>query len=114
MRFDDKIVLITEGGSGLGRECALWWAEAGGTIVVTDVVEKRAVDGADEITGKGGKAAAFTVDVAHESQVAEAGGRTVERFGRLDVMFANAGKVQAGAGALPLDELTAEQFDDVV
>jgi NAD(P)-dependent dehydrogenase (short-subunit alcohol dehydrogenase family) len=114
MRFDDKVIFITGGGCGLGRECALWWAEAGGTIVVTDVVEKRAVDVAAEISGKGGKAVAFTVDVARESQVAAAVDRTVERFGRLDVMFANAGKVQAGAGALTLDELTAEQFDDVV
>ena len=50
MRFDDKVILITGGGSGLGRECALWWAEAGGTIVVTDLIEKRATDVAAEIT----------------------------------------------------------------
>ena len=114
MRFDEKVILITGGGSGLGRECALWWAEAGGTIAVTDLVEQRAVDVAAEINGKGGTAVAHRVDVASEADVAAAVDRTVERFGRLDVMFANAGKVQAGAGALTLDELTAEQFDDVV
>src|SRR5215218_3311934 len=54
VRFDDKVIFITGGGSGLGRECALWWAEAGGTIVVTDIVEKRATDVAAEIGGKGG------------------------------------------------------------
>jgi NAD(P)-dependent dehydrogenase (short-subunit alcohol dehydrogenase family) len=114
MRFDDKVIVITGGGSGLGRECALWWAEAGGTIVVTDLVEKRATDVAAEITGKGGTGIGLKVDVARESEVAAAVDQTVERFGRLDVMFANAGKVQAGAGALTLDELTDEQFDDVV
>jgi NAD(P)-dependent dehydrogenase (short-subunit alcohol dehydrogenase family) len=114
MRFDDKIIFITGGGSGLGRECALWWAEAGGTVVVTDLVEKRAADVAAEINTKGGTAVAIRVDVAREAEVAAAVDRTVDRFGRLDIMFANAGKVQAGAGALTLDELTAEQFDDVV
>ena len=114
MRFDDKVIFITGGGSGLGRECALWWAEAGGTIVVTDIVEKRATDVAAEISGKGGTAIGLRVDVSRESEVAAAVDQTVERFGRLDIMFANAGKVQAGAGALTLDELTDEQFDDVV
>jgi hypothetical protein len=114
VRFDDKVIFITGGGSGLGRECALWWAEAGGTVVVTDLVEKRAADVAAQITGKGGNAISLRVDVSRESEVAEAVDRTVERFGRLDIMFANAGKAQAGAGALTLDELTDEQFDDVV
>jgi NAD(P)-dependent dehydrogenase (short-subunit alcohol dehydrogenase family) len=114
VRFDDKVIFITGGGSGLGRECALWWAEAGGTIVVTDIVEKRATDVAAEISGKGGTAIGLRVDVSRESEVAAAVDQTVERFGRLDIMFANAGKVQAGAGALTLDELTDEQFDDVV
>src|SRR3954453_6772853 len=114
MRFDDKVILITGGGSGLGRECALWWAEVGGIIVVTDVIEKRATDVAAEITGKGGTATGLKVDVPREAEVAAAVAETVARFGRLDIMFANAGKVQAGAGALTLDELTDEQFDDVV
>lgn len=114
MRFDDKVVLITGGGSGLGRECALWWAEAGGTIVVTDLLEKRAQDVAAEITARSGTALGWKVDVTRETEVAAAVDRTVERFGKLDVMFANAGKLQAGAGAIPLEELTEEQYDDVV
>ncbi len=114
MRFDDKVIFITGGGSGLGRECALWWAEAGGIIVVTDVVEKRATDVAAEITAKSGTAIGLKVDVTKEAEVAAAVDQTVERFGRLDIMFANAGKIQAGFGALDLEQLTEEQFDDVV
>jgi len=72
MRFDDKIIFITGGGSGLGRECALRWAEAGGTVVVTDLVEKRAADVAAEINTKGGTAVAIRVDVAREAEVAAA------------------------------------------
>ena len=54
-RFADKVILITGGGSGLGRECALWWAEEGDQIVVTDIAEKRAIDVANQITDAGGK-----------------------------------------------------------
>jgi NAD(P)-dependent dehydrogenase (short-subunit alcohol dehydrogenase family) len=114
MRFDDKVIFITGGGSGLGRECALWWAEAGGTIVVTDLIGKRATDVAAEITGKGGTAIGLKVDVTKEAEVAAGVGQAVERFGRLDIMFANAGKIQAGFGSITLDEMTDEQFDDVV
>jgi NAD(P)-dependent dehydrogenase (short-subunit alcohol dehydrogenase family) len=114
VRFDDKVIFITGGGSGLGRECALWWAEAGATIVVTDIVEKRATDVAAEISAKGGTAIGLKVDVTKESEVAAGVDQAVERFGRLDVMFANAGKIQAGFGSITLDEMTDEQFDDVV
>jgi NAD(P)-dependent dehydrogenase (short-subunit alcohol dehydrogenase family) len=114
MRFDDKIIFITGGGSGLGRECALWWAESGGTIVVTDLIEKRANDVAAEITAKGGTALGIKADVTVEAEIAAAVDQTVERFGRLDIMFANAGKGVAGGGALTLDEFSEEQFDDVV
>ncbi len=114
MRFDAKVILITGGGSGLGRECALWWAEAGGTIVVTDLIEKRATDVAAEITGKGGTAVGVKLDVTKEAEVASGVDQAVERFGKVDVMFANAGKIQAGFGSITLDEMTDEQFDDVV
>jgi NAD(P)-dependent dehydrogenase (short-subunit alcohol dehydrogenase family) len=114
VRFDDKVIFITGGGSGLGRECALWWSEAGGSIVVTDLVEKRAHDVADQITAKGGTAMAIKVDVSKEAEVAAAVDQTIARFGRLDIMFANAGNAPAGMGTMTLDEFSEEQFDDVV
>ena len=114
MRLDDKIIIITGGGSGIGRECALWWAEAGATVVVTDLIEKRAHSVATEITAKAGTSIGFKVDVTKEDEVAAAVDATVEQFGRLDVMFANAGKTNPGQGKLTLDETTEEQFNDVV
>src|SRR5215213_1366113 len=100
MRFDDKVMFITGGGSGLGRECALWWADAGAKVVVTDIVEKRAVDVAAQISTAGGTAIGLKVDVTKEAEVADAVDQTVEKFGQLDVMFANAGNTQAGSDAL--------------
>ncbi len=112
-RFEGKIIFITGAGSGLGRECAFWWAEEGGTIVATDVVEKRAVEVAAQISDKGGTALANKVDVGIESEVAAAVDQAVGQFGRLDIMFANAGKAVEGFGTVPLEEVTEAQWDDV-
>ena len=114
MRLDDKIIIITGGGSGLGRECALWWADAGATVVVTDLIEKRAHAVSEEIAARSGTSLGLKVDVTQEAEVAAAVDETVVRFGRLDVMFANAGRTNPGQGTLTLDETSDEQFDEVV
>jgi NAD(P)-dependent dehydrogenase (short-subunit alcohol dehydrogenase family) len=112
-RFEGKVIVITGGGAGLGRECALWWAEEGGKIVVTDVIEQRAKDVAQEITDKGGQALGRKADVAVEADIEAAVAATVEQYGRLDIMFANAGKPPAGFGATPLEDVTEAEWDDV-
>src|SRR5207253_477939 len=99
-------IVITGGGSGLGRECALWWAEEGGSIVVTDIVQRRASEVAQQITDKGGRAIARRADVAVEADVEAAVQAAVDEWGRLDIMFANAGKPPAGFGATPLEDIT--------
>jgi NAD(P)-dependent dehydrogenase (short-subunit alcohol dehydrogenase family) len=112
-RFEGKIIFISGAGSGLGRECAFWWAEEGGSIAATDVVEKRALDVAAQIQEKGGIALGLKVDVGIEAEVEAAMKRTVEEFGRLDILFANAGKPVEGFGTVPLEEITEAQWDDV-
>jgi NAD(P)-dependent dehydrogenase (short-subunit alcohol dehydrogenase family) len=112
-RFDGKVIFISGAGSGLGRECALWWAQEGASIIVTDVVEKRTNDVANQIRDKGGTALAIKVDVGVEHEVEAAVNRTVDELGRLDIMFANAGKTVEGFGAIPLEDITEAQWDDV-
>jgi NAD(P)-dependent dehydrogenase (short-subunit alcohol dehydrogenase family) len=112
-RFDGKVIFISGAGSGLGRECALWWAEEGGIIVATDVIEKRAADVAAQIREKGGASLSFKVDVGVEREVEEAVQGTVAEFGRLDIMFANAGKAVEGFGTIALEDITEAQWDDV-
>jgi len=112
-RFENKVIVITGAGAGLGRACALKWAGEGGAIVVTDVVEARAKSVADEIAGAGGRAIARRADVAVESDVEAAVAAAVAEWGRLDIMFANAGKGPAGFGGTPLEDVTEAEWDDV-
>ncbi|HUZ11156.1 MAG TPA: SDR family oxidoreductase [Acidimicrobiales bacterium] len=111
--FDSKVIFITGGGAGLGRECALAWAEEGGTIVVSDLVERRAMDVAKQITDKGGQALGLKVDVTSEPAVEAGIEATVAAYGRVDIVFANAGRAPIGFGAVPLEDVTEAEWDAV-
>jgi NAD(P)-dependent dehydrogenase (short-subunit alcohol dehydrogenase family) len=112
-RFEGKVIFITGAGSGLGRECAMWWAEEGGTIVATDLVEPRALDVAAQIVEKGGDAIGLKVDVAVEAEVESGVGRAVQEYGRLDIMFANAGRTVEGFGTIALEDISESRWDEV-
>jgi len=89
--LDGKTCLITGSGSGLGREAALLFAREGGRVVVNDVDEEAGRGTADEIADSGGEAIFVRADVTDDGQVAQLFDAAVERFGRLDVSYHNAG-----------------------
>jgi len=91
MRLRDKVVLITGGASGMGRLAAVTFAREGARVVAVDVSAKAGDDVAGEITHHGGQALFVRGDVGQEAQVRNAVRRAVERFGRLDVLYNNAG-----------------------
>jgi len=113
MRLQGKSVVITGAGSGLGRECSLLFAAEGANVVCADVNAERvaAVVGEIEAGTTGGTAVGVTADVRDEEQVAAAVATAVERFGRLDVMYANAGIMVPGLGRVPLEDLTVEAWE---
>ncbi len=113
MRLRDKTVVITGAGSGLGRECALLFAHEGAKVVVTDLLEKRAHQVATEVTDQGGRAVSLVADVRVEADMDAAVAAAVSHFGRLDVMFANAGIAPAGFGRTPFEEFSLEAWNAI-
>jgi 3-oxoacyl-[acyl-carrier protein] reductase len=86
-----KVALISGGGSGMGREIALAYAEAGAQVVVSSDVPDRDQAVAGECRELGADATALSVDVRDEHGVAGLVSRCLEEFGRLDVLVAAAG-----------------------
>jgi NAD(P)-dependent dehydrogenase (short-subunit alcohol dehydrogenase family) len=112
-RFAGKVIVITGGGSGLGRLCGEMWAAEGGTIVFTDVIERRAHEAAALVNDSGGKAMALKADVGVEAEVEAACQAAVDAYGKLDIMFANAGKGVNGFGAIAFEDFSEADWDDV-
>ncbi|MER5882353.1 glucose 1-dehydrogenase [Streptomyces sp. NPDC001941] len=106
-RFTDKTVLVTGGGSGLGRAIALAFAAEGARVAVAG----RSAAPLDEtvalIEAAGGTAEAFTADVGVATQVRDLVAAVVARFGGLDVAVNNAGVLRAG---LPVADLPEEDW----
>jgi NAD(P)-dependent dehydrogenase (short-subunit alcohol dehydrogenase family) len=98
MRLENKVVAITGSGSGLGREGAMLFAAEGAKVVVSDVVPTRADKVADEIIKAGGEAIGIHVDVRQEADLERLVSTTVDHFGQIDIMWANAGIPEPGFG----------------
>src|SRR5262245_41792368 len=97
MRLKDKVCIITGGGSGIGRASALLFAAEGAAVAVADKRKEAADTVAAECTHKGGRAIALAVDVAKPAEVERMVARTVQEFGRVDVLVNNAGYGIAGS-----------------
>ncbi len=95
-RFENKVVWITGGGSGIGRALALAFAKEGAAVAVSGRREERLQEVVHELESQGAKGLAVRCDVADEASVAEAVQKVVRGLGGLDVAVANAGFSVAG------------------
>ena len=109
-RLRDKIAIITGSGRGIGRASALLFAQEGATVVVSDIDRDNAEETTKQILGAGGSAICQPADVTSSSEVNALVDRAMSDFGRLDIMFNNAG------GALPevTDEVSDEKYREVI
>ncbi|GJH27387.1 SDR family oxidoreductase [Caballeronia novacaledonica] len=105
MKLKNKIALVTGGTSGIGLEAARLFQSEGATVVVTGTNVERLANAAS-VLGEG--AMTLSVDLRDSAQIDKAIADVVETFGRIDVIFANAG---AGTAA-PLEAVTPEQISD--
>lgn len=106
MTFEGKTVFITGGSSGIGAALGRAFAAQGARVALAARSADRLAGVVEEITSGGGQAIAVRCDVTSRAEVDAAVAETVERFGSLDVVVANAGFGVSG----PFERLTTEDF----
>jgi NAD(P)-dependent dehydrogenase (short-subunit alcohol dehydrogenase family) len=110
MASNGKVALVTGGGSGIGKASALALAEEGVAVVVAGRRPEPLQTVVNEIESKQGRALGVPTDVGNPDSVRALFARTKETYGRLDVLFNNAGFGAAG----PIEELSYERWKGVI
>lgn len=112
MKFNEKVILITGAGSGIGRETALQFSREGAKLMLADVNEVGLAKTAQQIEEEGGEAQAIRCDVSQTADVRDMVDATLARYGALHVAINSAGI--SGAFVRPLTDTTEEDFDRVI
>lgn len=103
--LQDKVIFLTGGGNGIGRECALAYAREGAFVAIADIDRDAAEASAALLDGRG---LALACDVGDNASVEQAIRATLDRYGRLDAVHNNAGIAHPSA---PLHETSEEEWD---
>jgi NAD(P)-dependent dehydrogenase (short-subunit alcohol dehydrogenase family) len=107
-RLDGKVAVITGGASGIGEATVRLFTEEGACVLIADIQDEKGRRLGDEL---GESTEYLHADVSREVDVKAAVGRAIDRFGRLDCMFNNAG-IAGPTG--PIEKVTVEGFDEAV
>jgi NAD(P)-dependent dehydrogenase (short-subunit alcohol dehydrogenase family) len=107
-RLDGKVAVITGAASGIGRGTAIRFAGEGAAVVIADLNVEGGEAAVRDCRENGGRAVFQKTDVSAEAEVKAAVVRAVKEFGRLDIMYSNAG---LGGAVGPIDETTVENWD---
>lgn len=113
-RLQDKVAIITGAASGIGAESARLFAREGASVLIADINDGLGASVAREICQNGGKAVFKHTDVSHESDIIAMIDATVEHFGRLNILFNNAGGASQTSGTVgetTVERTTAEDWD---
>ncbi|GAA0607439.1 3-hydroxybutyrate dehydrogenase [Virgibacillus siamensis] len=102
-----KVAFVTGAASGIGLEVAREFAEQGAKVVISDLKEEAAQQAADALSEKGYEALAIVCDVTNEDQLAQSIDKTIETYGRLDIVVNNAGLQHVSA----IEEFPTEKFE---
>ena len=112
--LDGKVAVITGAGGGIGRAAATLFAENGATIIAVDIVDGPNQDTVDAIVDAGGRAVMVNVDVADPAGMEQMMDFAEQEFGRIDVVFNNAGVMLDGdTDAVETDDATIDKTFDI-
>jgi 3-oxoacyl-[acyl-carrier protein] reductase len=111
MRLADKVVIITGAGSGIGRSAAYLFAEEGAKVVVADINNPGGEETVSKIKAKRGTAIFIHTDLSISSQVENLIKTTINQFGRVDVLYNNAG---IGQKLTPIEDIEESYWDQIL
>ncbi len=111
MRLQDKVAIVTGGAKGIGHAYSLGLAAAGARVAVADVADPEPT--VKEIEARGGQALGVGCDVSREEDTQRLATRTLDRFGRIDVLVNNAG-IYGVLKRRPFMEIPVEEWDRVL
>lgn len=110
MRFQNKVCIVTGGGSGIGRATCIQLAQEGGQVVVVDMNEKSGLETADLISKTNGSAIFVKADIANAQEIEQVVQTAVSKWSKVDVLVNNA----AVMTFKPILELSVEEWDKVM
>lgn len=108
LKFAEKVVLITGGAQGIGKETAKKFLQEGARVIICDYDESAGLDALEEFDNE--KADFFKVDVTDSAQIEEVVQATIEKYGRIDVLVNNAGITVDGF----LTKMTEKDWEKVI
>lgn len=109
--FENKVIIVTGAGSGIGRATAIAFAQEGAKVVVSDFHEQEGQETVSQIRSLGAEAYFIKCDVSQESQVKELVEKTIQKYGRLDCAYNNAGIEGAPSSTV---ECSSENWDRTI
>lgn len=112
MDLENKVVVITGAGSGIGKACAALFVKNGSTVVVADIDLVTAKETAEELAAQGGKTLAIKMDVTNYEEVEKSLQQVVDSYGQIDIMVNNAGIMNQLRA--PTADHTFEDWDRVI
>jgi NAD(P)-dependent dehydrogenase (short-subunit alcohol dehydrogenase family) len=110
MKLQDRVAIVTGGGTGIGKGIAHAFAEESCAVVIASRNETRLRAAAESLRRTGAEVVAIPTDVTVESQVKALFAQTMDQFGRLDILVNSSGAFDGG----PIDEISLQAWDKVI
>ena len=110
MKFQDRVAIVTGGGSGIGRGICLGLAQEGAHVAVVDIDQDRATRVAGEVEALGRKALGIQADVSYSGPVEQMVAQVVDTFGETNILVNNAGILRLNL----IVEMPEDEWDEVL